>query len=40
MEVMSEAAHPTLKVGDIVLILIPDVDRAKADFRNVIGVVL
>ena len=40
MKVMSEATHPILKVGDNVLIPIPNVDRAKADFRYVIGVVL
>ncbi|XP_043473980.1 KRAB-A domain-containing protein 2-like [Leptopilina heterotoma] len=40
MKRASNASHPPVKVGDNVLIPIPDVDRAKADFRNVIGVVL
>lgn len=40
MKRISDATHPPVEVGDNVIIPIPDVDRAKADFRNVIGVVL
>ncbi|CAH1976388.1 unnamed protein product [Acanthoscelides obtectus] len=32
--------HPPTKVGDNIIIPTPDLDRAKGDLRNVIGVVL
>ena len=37
---ISDATHPTVDVGVNVIIRIPDVDRAKADLRNILGVVL
>ncbi|XP_061724387.1 uncharacterized protein LOC133530493 [Cydia pomonella] len=40
MKTASDQSHPPLKVGDNLIIPIPDVDKGKADLRNVIGVVL
>ncbi|CAH2009348.1 unnamed protein product [Acanthoscelides obtectus] len=40
MKATSHKVHPPAKVGDNIIIPTPDVDRAKGDLRNVIGVVL
>ena len=40
MKATSHKSHPPAKVGDNIIIPTPDVDRAKEDLRNVIGVVL
>ncbi|XP_043464212.1 uncharacterized protein LOC122503410 [Leptopilina heterotoma] len=40
MKISSDKSHRPVEVGDNVTIPIPDVDKAKSDFRNVIGVVL
>jgi hypothetical protein len=40
MELISDATHPPVDVGSNVIIPIPDVDRAKADLRNIVGVLL
>ncbi|CAH1976111.1 unnamed protein product [Acanthoscelides obtectus] len=40
MKAISHKVHPPAKVGDNIIIPTPDVDRAKGDLRNVIGVVL
>lgn len=40
MKTASDQSHPPLKVGDNVTIPIPDVDKGKADLRNIIGVIL
>ena len=40
MKATSHKSHPPAKVGDNIVIPTPDVDRAKGDLRNVIGVVL
>lgn len=40
MKLVSDALHPPVEKGDNIIIPIPDVDRAKADLRNIIGVVL
>lgn len=40
MKIVSDALHPPVEKGDNIIIPIPDVDRAKADLRNIIGVVL
>ncbi|XP_045450004.1 uncharacterized protein LOC123658697 [Melitaea cinxia] len=40
MKTASDQSHPPLKVGDNVTIPIPDVDKGKAELRNLIGVVL
>jgi hypothetical protein len=40
IKLISDATHPTVDVGGNVIIRIPDVDRAKADLRNILGVVL
>ncbi|KAK9721761.1 hypothetical protein QE152_g20738 [Popillia japonica] len=36
----SDSIHARVEIGDNIIIPIPDVDRAKADLRNIIGVVL
>ncbi|GBN13574.1 hypothetical protein AVEN_120588-1 [Araneus ventricosus] len=40
MKKISDATHPEVDIGGNVVIPIPDVDRANADLRNLIGVVL
>lgn len=40
MKLVSDALHPPAERGDNIIIPIPDVDRSKADLRNIIGVVL
>jgi hypothetical protein len=40
MKLISDATHPPVDVGGNVIIRIADVDRAKADLRNILGVVL
>jgi hypothetical protein len=40
MKMISDATHPPVDVGSNVILPIPDVDRAKADLRNLVGVVL
>lgn len=40
MKLVSDSLHPPVEKGDNVILPIPDVDRAKADLRNIIGVVL
>ena len=40
MKIISDASHPPVDVGGNVILPIPDVDRAKADLRNFVGVVL
>lgn len=40
MKAISDKSHPPAKLGDNITIPVPDVDKAKGDFRNVIGVVL
>jgi hypothetical protein len=40
MKLISDATHPPVDVGGYVIIPIPDVDRAKADLQNIVGVVL
>lgn len=40
MKIASEKSHPEAEIGDNVTIPIPDVDKAKGDLRNIIGVVL
>ncbi|CAH1983819.1 unnamed protein product [Acanthoscelides obtectus] len=40
MKEASHKVHPPAKVEDNIIIPTPDVDRAKGDLRNVIGVVL
>jgi hypothetical protein len=37
---LSDAIHPPVDVGGNVILPIQDVDRAKADLRNLVGVVL
>ncbi|XP_071053562.1 KRAB-A domain-containing protein 2-like [Onthophagus taurus] len=40
MKKSSDQSHPPLNVGDNVTIPVPDVDRGKAELRNIIGIVL
>ncbi|KAK9679897.1 hypothetical protein QE152_g39579 [Popillia japonica] len=40
MKLASDSIHARIEIGDNIIIPIPDVDRAKADLRNIIGVVL
>jgi organic hydroperoxide reductase OsmC/OhrA len=40
MKMISDATHLPVDVEGNVILPIPDVDRAKADLRNVVGVVL
>ena len=40
MKIISDATHPPVDVGGNVILPIPDVDRAKANLRNLVGVVL
>jgi hypothetical protein len=40
MKLISDATHPPADFGGNVIAPIPDVDRAKADLRNIVGVVL
>jgi transcriptional regulator len=40
MKLISDATHPPVDVGGNVIIPIADVDRAKANLRNNVGVVL
>jgi transcriptional regulator len=40
MKLISDATHPPVDVGGNVIIPIADVDRAKADLRNIVAVVL
>lgn len=40
MKLASDSIHARVEIGDNIIIPIPDVDRAKADLRNIIGVVL
>jgi hypothetical protein len=40
MKLISDFTHPPVDVGGNVIIRIPDVDRAKADLPNIVGVVL
>jgi hypothetical protein len=37
---LSDATHPPADVGGNVILPIPNVNRAKADLRNFVGVVL
>ncbi|KAK9675166.1 hypothetical protein QE152_g40592, partial [Popillia japonica] len=40
MKSVSLANHPIGKIGETVRIPIPDVDRARSDLRNILGVIL
>ncbi|XP_023241970.1 uncharacterized protein LOC111640202 [Centruroides sculpturatus] len=40
MKLASDSIHAPVEIGDNIIIPIPDVDRAKADLRNIIGVIL
>ncbi|XP_043462827.1 KRAB-A domain-containing protein 2-like [Leptopilina heterotoma] len=40
MKTVSDKHHEAIEVGDNIIIPIPDVDKAKSDLRNVVGVVL
>lgn len=40
MKSVSLANHPIGKIGETVRIPIPDVDRARGDLRNILGVIL
>uniref|UniRef100_A0ABD2X7I1 Uncharacterized protein n=1 Tax=Trichogramma kaykai TaxID=54128 RepID=A0ABD2X7I1_9HYME len=40
MKHRSDKLHKPMTIGDCVIVPIPDVDRAKSDLRNIIGVVL
>ena len=40
MKLFSDAKHPQVSIGDNIIIRIPDIDRGKADLRNLIGVVM
>jgi hypothetical protein len=40
MKMIYDATHPPVDVGGNVILPIPDVDRAKAELRNLVGVVL
>ena len=40
MKMICDATHPSVDVGGNVILPIPDVDGAKADLRNPVGVVL
>lgn len=40
MKSLSLAKHPVGKIGETVRIPVPDVDRARGDLRNVLGVIL
>ncbi|KAI4469133.1 giy-yig endonuclease superfamily [Holotrichia oblita] len=40
MKLASDSIHARVEIGENIIIPIPDVDRAKADLRNIIGVVL
>ncbi|CAB0036291.1 unnamed protein product [Trichogramma brassicae] len=40
MKLRSDKLHKQVTIGDCVIVPIPDVDRAKSDLRNIIGVVL
>jgi hypothetical protein len=40
MKIISDATHPPFDVGGNVILPTSDVDRAKADLRNLVGVVL
>jgi hypothetical protein len=40
MKMICDATHPPVDVGGNVILPIPDVDRAKADLRNIVGLVL
>ncbi|CAG9577527.1 unnamed protein product [Danaus chrysippus] len=40
MTLASDKIHVPVEIGDNVIIQIPDVDRAKANLRNIVGVVL
>ncbi|KMQ85087.1 krab-a domain-containing protein 2-like protein [Lasius niger] len=40
MKLISDATYPPVDIGGNIIIPIPDVDREKADLRNLIGVVL
>ena len=39
MKLISDATHPPVDVGCNVILPIPDMDRVKADRRNIVGVV-
>lgn len=39
MKLISDATYPPVDIEDNIIISIPDVDRGKADLRNLIGVV-
>lgn len=39
MKIASEKSHPEAEIGDNITIPIPDVDKAKGELRNIIGVV-
>ena len=40
MKLFSDATHPPVSIGGNIIIRIPDIDRGKADLRNLIGVVM
>lgn len=40
MKLISDATYPPVDIEDNIIIPIPDIDREKADLRNLIGVVL
>ena len=40
MQIISDATHPPADVGGNIILPTPDVNRAKADLRNLVGVVL
>lgn len=40
MKAISDKSRKQVKIGDIISISIPDVDKAKRDLKNIIGVVL
>jgi hypothetical protein len=39
MQIISDAKHPPVDVGGNAILPTPDVNRAKADLRNLVGVV-
>ncbi|XP_023225134.1 uncharacterized protein LOC111626083 [Centruroides sculpturatus] len=40
MKLASDSIHASIEISDNIIIPIPDIDRVKADLRNIIGVIL
>lgn len=38
MKLASDKSHSAAEVGDYVTITIPNIDRAKSDLRNILGI--